>query len=278
MKIETIEIGNFRKLKSVLIGISDETTVFVGANNSGKTSAMLALRYFLVERERNRFTLNDITLSHWPGIDEMGENWEKAKANDEDLPVPDWESMLPVLDVWLHAEKREAHLVQKLIPTLDWDGGRLGVRLRLEPKDTTDLQKQYLAARNEARHVEEADTDNGTDQSKRVVLWPRSLTDFLRRRFNVLLTVKSYILDPAKLADPENGQAKPQDLMDNATALDGEPFKWIDTDQRNQCTARIWSTRCLSRFRRRRSFDGFIGYSAYVRATSKLLEQTPRSF
>ena len=227
MKIETIEIGNFRKLKSVRIGISDETTVFVGANNSGKTSAMLALRYFLVERERNRFTLNDITLSHWPGIDEMGENWEKAKANDEDLPVPDWESMLPVLDVWLHAEKREAHLVQKLIPTLDWDGGRLGVRLRLEPKDTTDLQKQYLAARNEARHVEEADTDNGTDQSKRVVLWPRSLTDFLRRRFDVLLTVKSYILDPAKLADPENGQARPQDLMDNATTIDGEPFKGL---------------------------------------------------
>ena len=227
MKIETIEIGNFRKLKSVRIEISDETTVFVGANNSGKTSAMLALRYFLVERERSRFTLNDITLSHWPAIDEMGENWEKAKVNDEDLPVPDWESMLPVLDVWLHAEKREAHLVQKLIPTLDWDGGRLGVRLRLEPKDTTDLQKQYLAARNEARHVEEADTDNGTDQSKRVVLWPRSLTDFLRRRFNVLLTVKSYILDPVRLADPENGQARPQDLMDNATAIDGEPFKGL---------------------------------------------------
>ena len=80
MKIETIEIGNFRKLKSVRIGISDETTVFVGANNSGKTSAMLTLRYFLVEQERNRFTLNDITLSHWPAIDEMGQNWEKAKS------------------------------------------------------------------------------------------------------------------------------------------------------------------------------------------------------
>ena len=89
MKIETIEIGNFRKLKSVRIGISDETTVFVGANNSGKTSAMLALRYFLVEREgsRSSFTLDDITLSHWPAIDEMGESWEKAKADDEDLPV-----------------------------------------------------------------------------------------------------------------------------------------------------------------------------------------------
>ncbi len=47
MYIKDIEIGNFRKLKSVRIAVSDETTVFVGANNSGKTSAMLALRYFL---------------------------------------------------------------------------------------------------------------------------------------------------------------------------------------------------------------------------------------
>ena len=48
MKIEIVELGNFRKLQNVRIGISEEKTVFVGANNSGKTSAMVALRYFLV--------------------------------------------------------------------------------------------------------------------------------------------------------------------------------------------------------------------------------------
>jgi predicted ATP-dependent endonuclease of OLD family len=37
MKIEAIEIGNFRKLQNVRVGISDKETVFVGANNSGKT-------------------------------------------------------------------------------------------------------------------------------------------------------------------------------------------------------------------------------------------------
>ena len=78
MFIKDIEIGNFRKLKSVRIGVSDETTVFVGANNSGKTSAMVALRYFLVERERSRFSLNDFTLSHWPAIDAMGLSWDPS--------------------------------------------------------------------------------------------------------------------------------------------------------------------------------------------------------
>lgn len=71
MTFELVELANFRKLKSVRVGIADETTVFVGANNSGKTSAIHALRYFLVERERGRFSINDFTLSHWPVIIQM---------------------------------------------------------------------------------------------------------------------------------------------------------------------------------------------------------------
>ena len=146
MKIQAIELGNFRKLQNVRIEISEEKTVFVGANNSGKTSAMIALRYFLVVRERNRFSLNDFTLSYWPSIDEMGRGWETAKAADQELPSPAWSPLLPFLDVWLTVDESEAHFVQKLIPTLDWDGGRLGARLRLEPKDPEQLQMDFLAA------------------------------------------------------------------------------------------------------------------------------------
>ncbi|NVJ00355.1 AAA family ATPase [Myxococcus sp. AM009] len=39
MHIQHVEIWNFRKLQAVWIDFADETTVFVGANNSGKTSA-----------------------------------------------------------------------------------------------------------------------------------------------------------------------------------------------------------------------------------------------
>ncbi len=232
MYIEAIEVGNFRKLKSVRIGVSEETSVFVGANNSGKTSAMLALRYFLVERERGQFSLNDFTLSHWPTIDQMGTSWEQAKTGDEPLPDSLWGPILPFLDVWLLAEKSEAHFVQKLIPTLDWDGGRLGVRLRLEPKDAIQLHKDYLAARNEAKRIEEADqksnVDENADQPEGVLLWPRSLTDFIQRRFRTHFTVKSYILDPDKLVDPDHGdEAQPQALLDEALPIDGEPFKGL---------------------------------------------------
>lgn len=71
MHIEFVEISNFRKLISTRVGFSKETSVFVGANNSGKTSAITALRYFLVQRERTNFTFNDFTLSHWPAINAM---------------------------------------------------------------------------------------------------------------------------------------------------------------------------------------------------------------
>ncbi len=46
MQIRHLEVANFRKLLSVRIDLSAETTLLVGANNSGKSSAMLALRKF----------------------------------------------------------------------------------------------------------------------------------------------------------------------------------------------------------------------------------------
>jgi len=47
MKIDFVRIKNFRKLKSCKIEFSDKETIFVGANNSGKTTAMDALITFL---------------------------------------------------------------------------------------------------------------------------------------------------------------------------------------------------------------------------------------
>lgn len=223
MHIDMVEIGNFRKLLRARVGLSEQKTVFVGANNSGKTSTMVALRYFLVERERSRFSLNDFTLSHWPAIDAMGKAWESAKTADEALPTPDWTALSPFLDVWLAVVKSEAHYVQKLIPTLDWDGGRLGVRLRFEPRDTLQLQKDYLAAREEAITIQAANTEDDASTGA-ITLWPKSLTEFLQRRLGKLFVVKSYILDPEQLVDPTFGIAQPQAISHDAEPIEGEPF------------------------------------------------------
>ncbi|MCP4409313.1 MAG: ATP-binding protein [Gammaproteobacteria bacterium] len=39
MKIRFVEIQNFRRFRLTHIDFDNETTIFVGANNSGKTSA-----------------------------------------------------------------------------------------------------------------------------------------------------------------------------------------------------------------------------------------------
>jgi predicted ATP-dependent endonuclease of OLD family len=59
MKIDFIHIQNFRKLKDCRIDFSEKETIFVGANNSGKTTAMDAMIKFL--KKNNTFSTRDFT-------------------------------------------------------------------------------------------------------------------------------------------------------------------------------------------------------------------------
>lgn len=182
MQIKLVEIGNFRKLQKVRIDLAEKTTVFVGANNSGKTSAMVALRHFLVGR--TDFSINDFTLSNWAKFDVLGQQWEAQKAGEPEPPF-DWNTVLPHLDVWLDVQEGELHYVQKILPTLDWAGALIGVRLRYEPKDDQAFKAAYLNAKLAAEEVMRANAaaeeppkadSQGADG---FALWPRSLMDFL---------------------------------------------------------------------------------------------------
>lgn len=231
MRIEFVEIANFRKLLSTRVGLSKQKTVFVGANNSGKTSAITALRYFLVDRERSSFCFNDFTLFHWPAINAMGAAWEAAHVANQPLPEPEWDPVLPFLDVWLHVAEDEVHYVQKILPTLDWDGGRLGVRMRLEPKDAAQLQQEYVTARAQALTLQAAGAALAEEQGKadadfQVAIWPQNLVEFLQRRLAAFFTVRAYVLNPAACVEPEHGVAKPQ-ALNGDEPIDGDPFRGL---------------------------------------------------
>nr|VFK44906.1 MAG: AAA ATPase domain-containing protein [Candidatus Kentron sp. SD]VFK49586.1 MAG: AAA ATPase domain-containing protein [Candidatus Kentron sp. SD]VFK80695.1 MAG: AAA ATPase domain-containing protein [Candidatus Kentron sp. SD] len=64
MRITHIDIRNFRKLKACRVEFSGEETIFVGANNSGKTSAMDALMLFLDKSRQKNIRVMDFTLSN----------------------------------------------------------------------------------------------------------------------------------------------------------------------------------------------------------------------
>jgi predicted ATP-dependent endonuclease of OLD family len=230
MHIENVEIGNFRKLQSVRVDLAETTTVFVGANNSGKTSAMVALRHFLIDRAN--FSINDFTLSNWGKLDALGSAWVTQASGDEE-PVFDWDAVLPHLDVWLNVPMKDLHYVQKILPTLDWDGEHIGVRLRYEPKVIQGFKQEYLTAKLAANTVMSASHPKaGSEASAPPTadgfgLWPRSMMDFLSLRLRSLFEVRAYLLDPTKLVAPKGGLAMPQTLPSGSEPIDGDPFKKV---------------------------------------------------
>ena len=200
MRITSIYIQNFRKLQQCHIDFSKNTTLFVGANNSGKTSAMEALGKFLAGRS---FDFNDFTISKRTAINTIGEEWaDKICKMPEDMKK--WDSLLPTMDVWLEVGHSEIHYVASIIPTLKWRGGKLGVRLTFQP-NISKLFTEYREAYFAARTTETA--GKGKDESL-INLYPKDLCDFLDKKLTTYFSIKSYVLDP-KQAVAEVPQSTP---------------------------------------------------------------------
>jgi len=215
MNISSIYVRNFRKLQQCHIDFSKSTTLFVGANNSGKTSAMDALGKFLAGRG---FVFNDFTISNRSAINAIGEEWvaEKCKM-PEDLAK--WDNLVPMMDVWLEVEHSEIHYVASIIPTLKWRGGKLGVRLAFQPKDISKLFAEYREAYSAARTTEAI--GRGKD-AVHINLCPKDLCDFLDKKLTTHFSIKSYVLDPKQsLAEP------PQSTPYSMECFTDNPLKGI---------------------------------------------------
>jgi predicted ATP-dependent endonuclease of OLD family len=221
MRIVHVDIQNFRKLKSCRVEFAAENTIFVGANNSGKTSAMDALIMFLKKTKRKSISTTDFTLSNWANINDIGKEWVSADNNvTPDLRQELWQPFLPSIDVWIQVEDKQIHYVSHLLPTLDWDGGSLGVRLIFEPKDTEELYKGFIDAFAAAKRTIDSHKEaGGSGSSTSLSLWPTSMRDFLDKEIHKYCSVKAYVLDPSKCE-----QTEPQALPTGSEALDNEPF------------------------------------------------------
>lgn len=211
MRIKFVQIKNFRKLQSCRIDFSEKETIFVGANNSGKTTAMDALRIFL---ERKNFKTQDFTLSNWKELNKIGESWSSDKElSEEEKSIKKLESFLPSLDLWIEVEDSELHYVSHIIPTLDWSGGLLGVRLRFEPRNIEELIQEFTQAyKNSNQLLQKKD--------KNFKLWPKHFWDFCERKLGSLFTFKTYLLDPDKSDEY-------QELSDSNLAIDADVLKGL---------------------------------------------------
>ncbi|MGY8684739.1 AAA family ATPase [Bradyrhizobium sp. UFLA05-153] len=141
------------------------------------------------------------------------------------------------MDLWLNVASGEMHRVRDLIPTLDWEGGALGVRLRYEPDDLTALYKDFIAA------IAEADSLRATASAQqasvqpegniapaeppKLTLWPSTLIDYLSRRLSRHFALRAYTLDPSQLKPPVKSQAQLQPLTASSLPIDGDPLKGL---------------------------------------------------
>ncbi|QRF58610.1 ATP-dependent endonuclease [Variovorax paradoxus] len=195
MHIETIWIRNFRRIKDTRIDLAPDISLFVGANNSGKTSAAHALQLF-TSASRDRFSLHDFSSECWDAINAYGEG-----AEGSELPTIS-------IDIWFTVNPADLHRVVDLLPSLAWQGNQVGIRVELAPTDPVALRSAFQEARTRARRARvQQEAPDG--QVAQVVAGydpqPRTLSDYLadvagdrvRRDFEL----RYYVLDRAKFDD-----------------------------------------------------------------------------
>jgi len=193
MHLNAIRIQNFRRLRNVVIDLDDEISIFVGANNSGKTSVVQALQLFL-SSSREKFTLHDISASTWPDIE--------AFANGEGGV------MLPEIsvDLWFGVGATDLHRVIDLLPSLSWQGSHVGIRITFSPVDADatlarfrEVQEAVLAAIAGIAATSEVEESDGVNEdAEDFVPSPKTLTDFLTIELKREYELRYYVLDKAK--------------------------------------------------------------------------------
>jgi len=133
MKITSVEIRNFRRLERVAIGFEGDETVFVGPNNSGKTSATAVFRCFLKGKD---FKVHDFSVSIVSAIDEFGDGGEA-----HGLPTIE-------LDLWFSIDPNHISFGRAftLLPELSDALDKVGVRLKYQPRDAEKMRAAYWSA------------------------------------------------------------------------------------------------------------------------------------
>lgn len=201
MKISFVQIQNFRKLKNCKINFGDQNTLFVGPNNSGKTSAMEALVKMF---NKSGINFNDITVSNHKAINEIGRMIIEKQSNPDEIELK-WDHLLPAIDIWIEVLNNEMQYVANLIPNLDWDGGLIGVRLLLQPDKSEKMYSDYIEKYSKTRELENKASETG----KNIKIWPINFCDYMKSKMNEIFKIKLYILDALKI---DNEKDIPQEI------------------------------------------------------------------
>jgi len=198
MYISALRITNFRRLKSVLIDLDGDISILVGANNSGKTSTAHALQLFANPERGEHFTIHDFNASCWDALNAFGEGEEGAAPSRMSL------------DLWFAVQETDLHRVLGLLPSLEWTGTEVGLRIEYAPRDEASLRTRFL----EAKAIAAANARPAIGDTPAYHPLPRKMTDYLEDKvLRAEYELRYYVLDRAQLDDKyveNNPDYKPQ--------------------------------------------------------------------
>jgi predicted ATP-dependent endonuclease of OLD family len=172
MKLKKIHIKNFRRLEDVQINLDDGETVFVGPNNSGKTSATMIFRYFL---KGNEFRIHDFSVSRIRKIDHFG-----SESDKKDLILPSID-----LDLWFKINPDiEFGRVFSLLPNTLSDLDEVGIRISFAANQ--DDIDGLISAYDEAKSLKKEGAIRDAFSLSRFLSIQGNLKRFFRLHYFVL--------------------------------------------------------------------------------------------
>ena len=200
MHLSKIRLKNFRRLANVKIDFDKEISIFVGANNSGKTSVAQAMHVFLAG-ERGRVSFHDISACKWSDV-------HAFQNGDEGAALPEM-----AMDLWFTIEELDLHRVIDLLPSIYWQGTHVGIRIAFAPQNADQtlqrFSERFAEAQDAAGNVEVAEGEEP------YVASPRSLKEFLETELHREYEFSYYVLDEDQFDEEfeQNTGYEPQELL-----------------------------------------------------------------
>jgi predicted ATP-dependent endonuclease of OLD family len=184
MHLHAIRVQNFRRLRDVVVELQDDISIFVGANNSGKTSVAQVLQLFL-NSSRDKFTFHDFNAASWSDVEDFSN-----AIDDSSLPKIS-------IDIWLALEAPDLHRAIDLLPSLAWQGSFVGIRIVFAPVNADATLSRFREAQDTSLAALRASLPDDAAQDE-LSPSPDSLTEFLTIELKREYELQYYVLDHSK--------------------------------------------------------------------------------
>lgn len=188
MHLKSYRLKNYRRLRDVHIELAPSISIFVGANNSGKTSAAQAVQMFISGR-KEKFSLFDFSSNAWKQLNKIGEG---PPANDPEAALPSI-----TLDLWFEVAEDDLYLVLPILPSSEWQGKEVGIRVEFGVVNASEMLKRFREAKQKAAAQIEALGDNADSYAP----WPKNLTHFLEQELKTEYEFRYFVLDRTQFND-----------------------------------------------------------------------------